>query len=290
MAENNINIALKLKTELETARGDLESLRNEKGLKNKKAVRNLNEVEGLLNSLSSTDFSKLKGTDLTRILGQFTKVRELLDSASRTLTKFSTDYLNVVKKVEEANNRKIRAEDALLESTTKQQKALEKLNLGYEGTTYRNKAGHPLKNVDTILKNYRAGTLRVFNQDNVELQGAARTRRLQSVGLPEYDTTTLEVAAVKSELADATDALKKFKTVLENTNPGRGLHPTTGAVTQHSVSAFDTISNIKSQSTAETEKQIKSTTQNIDKITEGVDKQDSVFNKAFKRISLYAIV
>lgn len=289
MAENKINIGLALKAELDTSQEDLAQLRNEPGLTSKKAKRNLNEVEGLLNSLSATDFTKLKGADLTRVLNQFAKIRDLLDSASRSLTKFSNEYLEVAKKVEDAREIQLKATDNYADALSRKKSTLADVKINDEGSYFQNKGGRRITNLKTIVKNYRAGTLRVFNQEGTELQGPAKQSKLKATGVPAYSKADSNAAHFKAALDDATESLKKLEAQLGQTNPGHELHPTTKTITEHSVGTHNIIAEIKEQGTEETQKSIEKTEQQLEGLSDTITKQDTVWSKAFKRISLYAI-
>lgn len=269
MAENKINIGLALKAELETSQEDLAQLRNEPGLKSKKAQRNLNEVEGLLNSLSATDFTKLKGADLTRVLNQFAKIRDLLDSASRSLTNFSNEYLEVAKKVEDAREIQLKATDNYADALSRKKSALADVKINDGGTYFQNKGGRRISNLKTIVKNYRAGTLRVFNQEGTELQVAA-------TGIPAYSEADSNAARFKAALDDATKSFKELETQLGQINPGHELHPTTKTITERSVGTHNIITGIKQQSTEETQKSIDNTEKQLEGLSDTVTKQDTV--------------
>ena len=110
MAEK-INIKVELESKLQTAKDDLEKLKSTKKVFNSvSGEKHLTKLNGLLQRLSAVNLDKLKGPDLTKFLNDFSKLRSLIDSASRTLTTYSDEFKkqqsDVNKATKDLNNKK----------------------------------------------------------------------------------------------------------------------------------------------------------------------------------------
>ena len=283
------DITLKIKTELDKASGDLQKLRDAGGFKGKTGAKNLNAIESLYETLSKTDISKLSGTTLTSFLNKLLDLRRYLDTAGKGLSNFSVEYQNALKKVEKATEAQTKAQDKYNDALARQAATQKKLNLGYEGTTYKNAKGRTISNPDTIAEAYRNNSLRVFNKEGTELHGAARDTRLRNTGIEDYAKVSQEVNSFKVALDETTQALKKAKTDLENTPTGSTTHPTTVETLQHSQETSEAVAGIKENMGKETEDTIKRTSEELSNFDNNVKKTSSSLGRAFKQFTIYAI-
>lgn len=283
------DIVLKIQSELTTTKQDIGKLKETEAFTGKSGARSLNKIEGLFDALSKVDVSKLSGPALTKFLNELLQLRQYLDSAAKSITNFSEDYKKALSVEEKALQAQTKAADKYAEVLTKQKEVQSKLNLGYEGTTYKNAKGRTISNPDTIAEEYRAGSLRVFNKNGTELNGAARDRRLESAGIPGYAQATLEANNFKKELEAATEALKKAKEVLENTPTGNTVHPTTSEVLGHSQGTAEVVGGIKENINTETEKSIQDTSVRLSDFNNNLNKQSSSLGRVFKQFTLYAV-
>jgi len=288
MAEE-LDIKVKLETELGKVSGDIEKLKGAGAFSGEKGARDLNKIQGLLASLQAVDLTKLKGPELTNFLNNLGKLRHFLDTAAKSLTNFSAEYKTALEKVEKATLDAAKAQDRVTRALEKQKNAQGALDLGYKGTTYKNASGRRISNPDTIASEYTKGTLKVFNSEGTELTGAAKTTRLGHTGIKEYAEATQEVEKFKRELDAADEALKKATEDLEKTPTGSEIHPTTKEVVETSAGTNAVISDIKTEMNTKTESDISATNNAIEDLNGNLNKQSSSLGKAFKQFTLYAL-
>lgn len=282
------DFTVRIQTELGKANQDISNLKKAGAFNSKQGAKNLNAIESLYNALAKQDFSKLSGTGLTNFLNQLAQLRKYLDSSGKSLSNFSAEYQKALKDTEKAIDAQTKAQDKYNEALKKQQGAQNRLKLDYEGTTFRNAKGNKISNPDTIAEEYNAGTLKVFNKEGTELNGAARTTRLNNTGIPEYAAATQEVDKFKQELDSVRDSLKQAKETLKGTPTGNTAHPTTEMVLGHSQDTYSAISDIKEGVGSQTENEISNASKSLEQLDVAANKTTSSFGRAFKQFTLYA--
>lgn len=286
----DLEINVKLKTELERAGKDIGSLKNAGAFEGPQGAKALNRVQGLFAQLQHVDLSKLKGTQLTEFLNNLSKLRHHLDSASRGLTNYSTDYVKQLKKVEEATLAASKAQDKQAAALDKQKEALSKLDLTSKGYTYYNKRNNrPVSKAATIASLYNQDQLRIVNSQGAEVTGGAYNTTTDKMGLKAYAEATKEVQQAEIEVNKANVIVKTEQGRLDKTPMGGSLHPITAEVGANSQITGQTITDIKDQINASKAEDIQATTAALDRQNTALDKQTTSLGKAFKQFTIYTI-
>ena len=289
MAES-IDLKVKLEPVISNMKGDISAIKGAGGFSGKKGEQQLSRIQGLMKSVESTDISKLKGAELTSFLNGLLKLQKYIQTAAGSLTTYSEEYKKALDTVQKATEKASKAQDKLNEAQQRKAEKLSKINLGYEGTTYKNaKTGKTVSKLDTIQSLYAKGDLQVFGKDKEKpLSGAALDRRLENTGLLEYSAASKEVENFQKAVDNAKEALKSATETLQKTPQGQSVHPITTQVGEHTAKTNEEISGIKDTLNNTIDETNKATESTIE-LTNATNKQTTSFGKAFKQISLYAI-
>lgn len=285
------DIELKIKTQLETAREDKTRIQAAGGFSGKNGAKALNAVESLIETLSKVDVNKLSGTALTNFLNQILQLRKYLDSASKSLSNFSAEYIKALKNVDKAIDAQTKAQDNYNASLNKQKTALEKYKDTLKNSDFNffdKTTGKEInkKNYNQIANAYADNNLKIMSKGKniTGLDGVA-----QRLGLTDLTSANTELAKFKKELEEAKDAVKAAKIALSNTPKGGNVNPVTTDVLGHSQGANEDIENIKETLGKDTEDQIRAINGSLQTLDVTANKNISTFGKAFKQFTLYAI-
>lgn len=289
MAEKDIE--LKIKAQLETSKSDKIKIQEAGGFGGKNGAKALNAVESLIETLSKVDPKKLTGTAFTDFLNQMRQLRKYLDSASKSLSNFSAEYVKALKNVDKAVDAQTKAQDNYNNSLTKQKTALDKYKETLKKSDYTffdKTTGKEInkKNYNQIANAYAADNLKIMSKGKniTGLDGVA-----QRLGLTDLTAANQELAKFKTELNEAKDAVKAAKEVLANTPTGGGVNSVTKEVLGNSQYINEDIADIKEGVGKDVEQNIKDTTKSLDQLDITTTKTTSTLGKAFKQFTLYAI-
>ena len=288
MAEK-INIKVALESKLEQAKNDLGALKKEKVFNSPQGEKNLTKLNGIIQRLSAVDLSKLKGTELTKFLNDFSKLRSLLDSASRSLTVYTKEFEDqqevVNKAIKELNKRKTSKSDAL----RLKKDALSKVNL--KGHTYFNtETGKQVSNIETIVDLFKRNLLEIrgekgkkaVSEENYKKITEASGIKGYSEAIDKYEAAKVDVSAQQVVVNDETKKLSELPKVGD-------VHETTKTIQQNSAEAESLFSDIREQEDKTQEEEISKTTEEINRQIPVIDKQTSSLGRAFKQFTIYNI-
>ena len=286
----DLDINVKIKSELDRANKDIGSLKTAGAFDGAQGAKALNRVQGLFTQLQNVDLSKLKGTQLTEFLNNLSKLRHYLDTAGRSLTNYSKEYADQLKKVEQATIAASKAQDKQAAALDKQKEALGKLDLTSKGYSYQNKGtGRKVTSPDTIADLYNKGQLQIFNNKGSEITGGAYNATTEKMGLKAYAEATKEVEQADMEVKNANITVTNEQNKLNNTPMGATVHPVTAEVGANSQITSQAITDIKEQVNAGKAEDIKNTTEAINNQNLALNKQSTSLGKAFRQFSIYAI-
>lgn len=286
----DLDINVKIKSELDRANKDIGSLKTAGAFDGAQGAKALNRVQGLFTQLHNVDLSKLKGTQLTEFLNNLSKLRHYLDTAGRSLTNYSQEYADQLKKVEQATIAASKAQDKQAAALDKQKEALGKLDLTSKGYFYQNKGtGRKVTSPDTIAELYNKGQLQIFNNKGSEISGGAYNATTEKMGLKAYAEATKEVEQADMEVKNANIIVTNEQNKLNNTPMGATVHPVTAEVGANSQVTSQAITDIKEQVNAGKAEDIKNTTEAINNQNLALNRQTTSLGKAFRQFSIYAI-
>lgn len=286
----DLEISVKLKTELERASKDIGSLKNAGAFGGPQGAKALNRVQGLFAQLQNADLSKLKGTQITEFANNLNKLRHYLDVAGRSLTNYSQEYANQLKKVEQATLAVSKAQDKQTAALDKQKAALSQLDLTSKGYKYQNRdSGRRVTNPDTIADLFNKGRLQIFNNKGVEVTGGAYNTTTEKMGLKAYAEATKEVAQANLEVKNATITVTNEQNQLDRTPMGATIHPVTAEVGANSQITSQTITDIKEQINASKAEDIQATAHALEIENTALNKQSSSLGRVLKQFTLYAV-
>ena len=288
MAEK-INIQVELESKLKEAKGDIEKLKSEKVFNSPGGEKTLTKLNGILQRLSAVDLSKLSGPELTKFLNDFSKLRSLLDSASRSLTTYTKEFEEQQAVVNDAlktlNSKKSIKSDKLKEKKD----ALQQVNL--KGHTYFNKdTGKQVTNIETIIKLFKDGLLEIRGEKGKKaISEESYNKVVESTGIKKYSEASEAYETAKTEVTSQQTIVNAEKAKLEGLPQSGDVHPVTQEVQQHSANAEGLFSDIRNQEDEKQEEEINKTTEAINKQIPTIEKQTSSLGRAFKQFTLYNI-
>lgn len=288
MAEK-INIQVELESKLKEAKGDIGKLKSEKVFNSPSGEKTLTKLNGILQRLSAVDLSKLSGPELTKFLNDFSKLRSLIDSASRSLTAYTKEFEEQQAVVNEAlktlNNKKSIKSDKLKEKKD----ALQQVNL--KGHTYFNKdTGKQVTNIETIIKLFKDGLLEIRGEKGKKVvSGENYNKVVESTGIKKYSEASEAYETAKTEVTSQQTIVNAAKAKLEGLPQSGDVHPVTQEIQQHSANAEGLFSDIRNQEDEKQEEEINKTTEAINKQIPTIEKQASSLGRAFKQFTIYSV-
>ena len=287
---NKVELLVQLENKVKQSQQDLKKLQNHGVFDSKNGEKNLTKLNGLIERLASVDLKKLSGPELTKFLNDFSKLRSMLDTAARSLTVYTDAFKKQQEEVNKAT--KILDQKKTLRSESLQAKkdALNQVRIDGKHTYFNKNTGKQVTNIDTIADLLRQNLLEIRGAKGTkEVSPESYQKTIEKTGLKKYAEATQAYEVAKQEVEAQQVVVNAEKAKLDATPQGGSVHPVTTEVQTESASSMEVVSAVREAGDEETNKQIKETTDNINKQIPTVEKQTSAFGKAFKQFTLYNI-
>lgn len=283
---DELKIKVKLSEDIQTAKQDLERIRDKGGFSNKIGEQRYKKGQGIVTQIQGQDLSKLKGPELTRLLNQLVELRSIIDKGAVSIGNYSKEYLAQQSKVEAANKKYITSQGKLSQALQVQGEALQKIK--NSDKKFINKAtGQPLENKDSIAKAYLENRLQVNKSTGEPYQNQEQI--FKNTGIADYANAFKNVQDLKGEVKLNKANLKAEKVTFEGLKPTSQKQPqVVKDILQNSNDTNQDISDLQENNNAVKESQL--TALAGGDLTKVLQQQSGALGKAFKQFTLYAIL
>ena len=284
-----IEIAVELESKIKEASSDIQKLKQAKVFDGPVGEKSLTKLNGILQKFQSIDLKNLKGPELTKFMNEFDKLRNLIDSAARSLTTYSKEFQQQEDKLNKAKSLLSDKKDIRANKQQLKKEALDKVNLNTQ--TYFNKESkRQVSNVDTIVSLLKTNKLEIRDKKGEnEVKPENYNKILEKSGIQNYKTASEAYEKANAEVKSQQAVVKIEKATLEGMPQKGDVHPLTKEVQMHSVKAGELFGNIKDQEDAEENENINKQIGKIEKETGAIEKQSSALGKAFKQFTIYNV-
>lgn len=284
---DELKIKVKLSEDIQTAKQDLERIRDKGGFSNTIGEQRYKKAQGILTQIQGQDISKLKGPELTRFLNQLVELRSIIDKGAVSIGNYSKEYLAQQSKVEVANKKYITSQGKLSQALQAQEEALQKIKKDDNKIFINKNTGRELTNIESIAKAYSENRLQVNKASGEPFKGQEQI--FKNTGITDYALATKNVQDLKAEVKSNQVNLQAEKVTLEGLNPTVQQQPQYITDTlQHSTETSKNISILQEESNAVKESQL--TALAGGDLTKVLQQQSGALGKAFKQFTLYAIL